>query len=42
MLFQGFQVRPVSDNKSAEQNENQGTPEKKLQHQLASAKGQTH
>ena len=39
MLYQGFQVRRVSDNKSAEQNENQRGPEKELQHQLSSAKG---
>lgn len=37
MLYQGFQVRRVSD-KSAEQNENQCPPEKKLQYQLSTAK----
>jgi len=41
MLYQGFHVRRISDNKSAEQNEKQRAPEKKLQHQLSSAKGQT-
>jgi hypothetical protein len=39
MLYQGFQVRLISDNKSAEQNEIQRAPEKKLQQQLSSAKG---
>ena len=37
MLYQGFKVRRVPD-KSAEQNEHQRAPEKRLQNQLSSAK----